>query len=466
MKKYLLYILACTCILSCKDKNKDGVSTYLGGQIINPKMDYVLLTHHDKRSDTIALNKYGGFEFQCESLQTNLYLIRHKELQYVFVEPGDSIMFRLNTVDFDESLAFSGRGAEKNNFLMYLFLMNEEEDKKLQEQYKLAPELFEAEILQSRNKLQSDLKDFITSENPSDTFITIATSNIDYNYFSKKELYLSSKQAANDTTALKFPREFFAYRDSIDLNNKLLKNYYTYYQFLNRYLDNIAYDEYRNEHAFDKESFVHQEKKLAMIERWITNKHLHDNLLTTNVKRYLAFEDDTQKERELVAMYKNLDHNEAHQKDVDSYAAHTAKLNAGNMIPNVTLVAANHKTLPLQKVSSSKTVFFFWTRESIKHYKEIHVRIAELRSKYPEYTFVGINMDEDYDAWKKTMISSGYNQANEYQFKNVSSAKNALFINSANKAMIVDKGGTILEGNSNLFNQNFESLLLGFLNKK
>jgi len=32
--------------------------------------------------------------------------------------------------------------------------------------------------------------------------------------------------------------------------------------------------------------------------------------------------------------------------------------------------------------------------------------------------------------------------------------------------MIVDKGGIILEGNSNLFNQNFESLLLGYLNKK
>jgi hypothetical protein len=136
------------------------------------------------------------------------------------------------------------------------------------------------------------------------------------------------------------------------------------------------------------------------------------------------------------------------------------------MIPNVALVTANHKIISLQKINRSKTVFFFWTRESVKHYKEIHVRIAELKNKYPEYTFIGINTDGDYLAWKKTVIASGYNQAHEYQFKNSAAAKNALFINSANKAMIVDKGGIILEGNTNLFNQNFESHLLGYLNKK
>jgi len=94
------------------------------------------------------------------------------------------------------------------------------------------------------------------------------------------------------------------------------------------------------------------------------------------------------------------------------------------------------------------------------------VRIADLKTKYPEYAFVGINTGTDFSAWNQTVISSGYNQANEYQLKNSTAAKNALFINSANKAMIVDKGGIILEGNSNLFNQNFESLLLGYLNKK
>ena len=38
-------------------------------------------------------------------------------------------MFRLNTLDFDESLVFTGEGAKKNNYLINLFLEHEKEEK-------------------------------------------------------------------------------------------------------------------------------------------------------------------------------------------------------------------------------------------------------------------------------------------------------------------------------------------------
>ena len=467
LTKHLLFILACSCFLSCNNKDKNGVTTYLGGQIVNPKMDYVLLSHQDKSLDTIALNTSGAFDFQCENLQTNLYIIKHGELQYIFIEPGDSIMFRLNTVGFDESLAFSGRGAEKNNFLMNLFLQNEEEDKRLPELYKLNPKAFEKEISHSKKALLRELDEFIISEKPSESFIHVALSNINYNYYSRKELYLSSKKVASSHKQILYPEHFFTYRDSVQLNDNTLKNYYTYYQFINRYLDNLADDGHKKQKTFfNKASYEHQTQKLRLIDSLITNKQLHDNLLHNTVKRYLVHADDSQKEHDLVALFKKLDHNEAHQKEVERYAHNTAKINAGELIPNLALITTNNEITSLQKINASKTVFFFWNSKSVKHYKEIHVRIADLKTKYPEYAFVGINTGTDFSAWNQTVISSGYNQANEYQLKNSTAAKNALFINSANKAMIVDKGGIILEGNSNLFNQNFESLLLGYLNKK
>ncbi len=467
LTKQLLFIFACSFLLSCNNKDKNGITTYIGGQIINPKMDYVLLSHHDKRLDTITLNTGGAFDFQCENLQTNLYIVKHGELQYIFIEPGDSIMFRLNTVGFDESLAFSGRGAEKNNFLMNLFLQNEEEDKRLPELYKLNPKPFEKEIFHVKKALLRELDEFIISEKPSESFIHVALANINYNYYSRKELYLSSKKAANYHKAIQYPENFFTYRDSIELNDNTLKNYYTYYQFINRYLDNLAYEGHtKKESTFNKISYWHQTQKLKLIDSLITNKQLHDNLLYNTVKRYLVHADDPKKEHDLVALYKELDHNEAHQKEVERYAHNTAKINAGKLIPNIALVDANNDVISIQKINTSKTVFFFWNSESVKHYKEIHVRVADLKNKYLEYTFIGINTGSDTEAWKKTVISSGYNPLHEYQLKNSTIAKNALFINSANKAMIVDKGGIILEGNSNLFSQNFESLLLGYINKK
>ena len=467
LTKKLVFILACSFFLSCSNKDKNEITTYIGGQIINPKMDYVLLSHHDKKIDTITLNNSGAFDFQCENLQTNLYIIKHGELQYIFIEPGDSIMFRLNTVGFDESLAFSGRGAEKNNFLMNLFLQNEEEDKRLPELYKLNPKPFEKEIFHVKKALLRELDEFIISEKPSESFIHIALANINYNYYSRKELYLSSKKTASDHKDTQYQENFFTYRDSIELNDNTLKNYYTYYQFINRYLDNLAYHGHtKKEPTFNKISYWHQTQKLKLIDSLITNKQLHDNLLQNTVKRYLVHADDPKKEHDLVALYKKLDHNKAHQNEVEKYAHNTAKINAGKLIPNLALISTNSEVTSIQKINTSKTVFFFCNSESVKHYKEIHVRVADLKNKYPEYTFIGINTGSDLEAWKKTVISSGYNPSQEYLLKNSSTAKNALFINSANKAMIVDKGGIILEGNSNLFKQNFESLLLGYLNKK
>ena len=40
-------------------------------------------------------------------------------------------MLRLNTFDFDESLVYTGKGAKENNFLMDIYLLNEEEDEKI-----------------------------------------------------------------------------------------------------------------------------------------------------------------------------------------------------------------------------------------------------------------------------------------------------------------------------------------------
>lgn len=40
-------------------------------------------------------------------------------------------MVRMNSNDFDESVVFCGRGEEKNNFLMEMYLKNEEDRDKM-----------------------------------------------------------------------------------------------------------------------------------------------------------------------------------------------------------------------------------------------------------------------------------------------------------------------------------------------
>ncbi len=91
--------------------------------------------------------------------------------------------------------------------------------------------------------------------------------------------------------------------------------------------------------------------------------------------------------------------------------------------------------------------------------------MAELKSKYPEYQFFGINTDTHFKKWRETVNKAGYNSNTEFQLENRADAEKELILNSMNTVFIVDKNTVILEGKTNMFNTNFEELLLGYLNK-
>ena len=128
----LLYILCCitTVFTACKDDKTPDNTAFLGGKIINPNSNYIILTKSSKIIDTIVLDKKNRFAYQIKDIEPGLYNFwQGKEVQNVLIQPNDSLMLRLNTYDFDESLVYSGIGARENNFLMELFLLNEEDEK-------------------------------------------------------------------------------------------------------------------------------------------------------------------------------------------------------------------------------------------------------------------------------------------------------------------------------------------------
>src|SRR5690606_18314100 len=113
-KKILLLLLVAT-LFSCKNKEENVVkTTYIGGQIINPIVDYIIFFKGNDVLDTIKLDANNFFHFSTDKITAGLYTLRHNENQVFFIEPGDSLLVHINTIDFDESLAYSGKGGEQN----------------------------------------------------------------------------------------------------------------------------------------------------------------------------------------------------------------------------------------------------------------------------------------------------------------------------------------------------------------
>jgi hypothetical protein len=148
MKKiiYFLTLLLLMALIGC-DSSKKETLTYFGGKIINPKSKYVVLFSLDKVVDTFYLDTENKFLGKLKNANEGLYYFFHgDENQYIYLEPKDSLMLRLNTWDFDESLVFAGEGAERNNILIDCFLEDEKERKAFYDFNKLEPTAFKNKV--------------------------------------------------------------------------------------------------------------------------------------------------------------------------------------------------------------------------------------------------------------------------------------------------------------------------------
>ncbi|MFC5048795.1 hypothetical protein [Aquimarina hainanensis] len=113
--RFYICILFSLILYSCgTEKEEIRESTYFGGEIVNPNSHYIILYREYGKGDTIYLDKNNRFLYKMDSLQEGAYLFYHSpENQIVLLEKGDSTLIRLNTLEFDESLVFTGDGAKK-----------------------------------------------------------------------------------------------------------------------------------------------------------------------------------------------------------------------------------------------------------------------------------------------------------------------------------------------------------------
>ncbi len=463
---FVLYFLCLLCFSCNEPASNNCGSAWLGGEVVNPKGDYVIINRSRKVIDTIPLDENNFFLYQMENVDPGIYFFNHSEFQALYIEPGDSLMLRVNTREFDESLSFTGKGAPKNNLMMDLFLQNERENPFLPGWYMLSPLQFEGKMDSiSANKKQM-LREFISKRKPSDLFIEIATASIDYNIYLKKELYISAnsrKRIYNEEVDI--PESFYAYRKTIDFGNEYIRSYYPYYRYLSFYMDNLAFEQYKGKEPYDRDSFIHNYIKAKLIDSLITHDSLKNSLLRSSASKYFVHAKDEENEQKMLDRFLELNTNPRDQKEIKELANATIQLTPGHQVPNLKLLTTQNTVRDLHSTLKRPSVLYFWSNKSIKHYREIHTRAQELHSKYPEYDFIGINIDSHFKKWLKTVVNSGYEEITEYQFENFSDAEMQLVIDSVNKAMILDEDGTILNGNTNIFEFDIEAELLVYLNQ-
>ncbi len=467
MNKLLLLPLLTVLFFSCSSSDKEeDKGAWIGGEIVNPITEHVILTKNDRVLDTVMLDENNRFLIRIDSVEKGIYNFIHNEYQIIYVEPGDSILLRVNTVDFDESLAFTGEGAVRNNFLINMFLYNEAENKKMPPIYQLSQNDFIKKLDSMKEIRLKGLKEFKKKHNPCKSFIEVAEANINYDHFTKRELYPYAHYGRNNMqTSPDLPKDYYNFRSEIDYNNKNLQSYYTYFRFLMRHFDYLAFENYRQSSPFNNESSLHTATKLDLINKKVTLETLKNSLLRSTIRYYLINSQNVEETENILKTYFSLTSDQKHKEEIQKLSDASIKLAPGNMLPNLTLVNSNNQATGMHSVINRPAIIYFWSINSANHFRNVHSKAEELKQKYPEFDFIGISTNEDQEAWKRIIQRNKFDKKFQYRFQNPTIAIDELVISLINKVMIVDGNSIIIDNNNNMFKMNFEEELLGILNQ-
>ena len=469
----ILYFSLVFLLVSCNTFTNKSV-VYFGGKIDNPKNNEVVFYNtKTKKSDTLLLDKNNSFLFKSEKLEPNVYLFYHGgEYQMVLLEPGDSIVFKLNTFDFDESLVFYGKGARKNNFLIKNYLINETENNNIMDLAKLTPEKFSNIVEKRRRKKLKQLDKFLEKNPSSHLFESIAKATINYNAYADKEIYPFAYFGNEKLIHHKdLPENFYNFRKSVKYNEEDLSHCLAYNRFLFSHVDNLALSNYFKKQAFhsvfNRHSMLYNKTKLIIIDSLFKNKTIKNSLLKYNTIDFINNNHTNTEIEEFLKHYTKLSDNTEDIKQIQSMVTAIELLGKGHKIPNLDITDVNGVSYKLPTVITKPSIIYFWSSSIIAHYRNSHYKVKELKNIFPEIDFISININDDDDTvWKNILNQYHFPKNKEYKFKNSKKSLQTLALNYVNKAIIVDNNGYILHPNINIFSSDFETELTQALNNK
>lgn len=446
-------------LVSCSDSSENDSSVFFGGEIVNPTSDYVVLYHNDSYVDSVKLDDKNRFSFQLDGIQDGLYHFDHSpELQYVYLNQGDSLLVRLNTVEFDESLVYSGRGSEINNFLIEVFLNNEKEEPLIKEYYHLTPEDFSKKI-DSLHAIKAALLDDLKIDNQfTPEALAMAEASIDYNTYINKEKYpFYHKKETGEETIHELGDDFYGYRKNIDLNNKDLTYFRPYFDFMKWHFGNMSYVTCLENCSTDKKPVsdrLHFNKhKLTLVDSLVQQTQLRDILFRNIAMDYLLREHNPSKEATVfIDKFKSLSTNKEHQEEIDLLYRGIKNLQPNTTLPNIAVKNINNKEVSLKDLANNKknTVFYFWTADQKKHFRNVNRHITSLEKKYPHYNFVGINLRTSFGQWKQLMDEYKLDEDKQFFGENFKELQMAMIIDGLNKCVIA-KDTVVVDGFANLY---------------
>jgi len=437
----LIILVSITVLLGCNNSQVCN-STYFGGKIINPKSNCIILFENEIPLDTFYLDKNNTFLGEIPSLHEGLFNFKHgNEQQYIYLQPKDSLLIRLNTWNFDETLVFSGKGAERNNLLIDSFLESERERRIFFQYYDLSPTEFSAKVSQVEKVKLDRYNDYINNHpEESDKFNDILKTALTFPLYSKVENYpLAHSAKINHDEHSVINKDFYKHREYISLDNDSLMFFYAYRDYVLSNLYNKV-----NSLGYDLNSDEFTVNLLKEISAELNDENSRNSMLRKIFIRHFYWKSSRKINENIVNTYFDLTTNLEDKKLMLNLTTDVKKIEEGELLNDFKIIDYNksHKSIR-RLIKNKKSVLYFWNPEFIgKDF--IASKIQYLSEKYPDLEFIGVRIyDDNKERIFKLDIKSQY-------YLESNSKANSFLTSQLPRTILINKKGIVVNSYASL----------------
>ncbi|WP_299715579.1 hypothetical protein [uncultured Tenacibaculum sp.] len=398
MIKYLVPLISIF-LISCAT-SKDEKYTYFGGKIIHPKSDFVILYNSKiEVIDSIKLNKDNTFSGKLSDIKSGLYLFRHgPETQHIYLEPQDSLLMRLNTWAFDESLVFSGSNAEKNNALIENFLINEKQRKDFYKLNKLSPDLF-LEAVDSLKKHKDEyLEEFKTrSTDISENYIDVLKILLYYPLYSKLETYAINNRLKDQPDSIN-ENNFISHRQNISINGDSLIFFPAYKKYVD---NNIYYDVYAKNIKDDSDEFTIS--VLETVNDKIEAADLKNRLLKESIIRHFYSKKSCGLNKKAYNLFREFSSNDSDKDLIARLSSDVKHIQKNKRLPQFSIHTPQGSIEDIKDIIKGNNTVIYFRNKDISPDNWVASRMNYLITKNPEIQFLVVNIENHKNEYIKKL---------------------------------------------------------------
>jgi hypothetical protein len=442
----------------CQPPVENNSPVFIAGEIVNPTDPYVILFKGEQPVDSARLDAQNRFVLRIDSLENGLYNFFHRsEFQYIYLEQGDSMQVRLNTVAFDESLVFSGSGDVINNFLIDFFLESEGEENLIRESLiPMEPEAFSVQLDSLKIRKLRQLEE-LKSEFPiTDGAYHTAQSSILYkNYYYKEKYPFWHRQLTGDATGVHdLPGDFYAYRNDVSYDDPSLTFLKPYHDFMIYHIGNLAYMGCKKACEIKDDKVGNQlhfnQHQLQLIDSLVTGDELRDNLFRTVAFDYLLKYDSEENLEQFMTDFHKRSENNRHFHEIEALSQAIRNLSADRQMPDLKVENPAGEIQSLKEIAADgPVVFYFWSGPQQHHLSNITRRVRALNKEYQDYRFVGICLRTEKARWKSMLNTYALDSEDQYWAEDFEDFAHTLVVYHPYKS-ILTRDGKIVNGFANL----------------